>query len=165
METRKRIRLPNYDYSQNGAYFITICTKDKAHTLGTVAHAHVRLTRYGEAVDETIRAIPEVYPNVILEHYVVMPNHIHLLLHLENGPPGCAAPTDVPVVGAEHRPARRASVPQIMSALKSLTTRRCGVSLWQRGYYDHIIRDEEDFLTRWNYIDTNPARWGEDEYA
>ena len=170
MQTRKPLRLSNYDYSQNGVYFVTVCTKDKAHLLGSVVAGRVVLTACGRVVEEAVQAIPGVYPGVMLDHFVVMPNHIHLLVRLESGPPRCAAPTDAAcwparqaadegTVGAGHWPARQTSLPKIISALKSLTTRRCGLPLWQRGYYDHIIRDETDYLTRWNYIDTNPARW------
>ena len=147
MQTRKPLRLSNYDYSQNGVYFVTVCTKDKAHLLGSVVGAgvptgpHTALSEYGQVVEECICQMPSV------EKYVVMPNHIHLLVRLTgDGTMGTSSPT-------------KSGLPMVIRWLKRQTTRRCGIPLWQRGYYDHIIRDETDYLTRWNYIDTNPARW------
>ena len=82
-----------------------------------------------------------------------MPNHIHLLLRIDktHGPAGCPAPT--------------VSLPKIISALKSLSSREAGAVLWQRGYYEHVCRDHHDYLTRWQYIDENPAKWTDDEYC
>lgn len=175
-KSRKHLRLSQYDYGQAGGYFITICTERKARTLcsiGTVSPAGlssagagrpihlssvgaghpagpvVELTEIGLAVDALIRGIPQAYPTVHVEKYVVMPNHIHLLLQIaQTGPAGCPAPT----------------IPKIVGALKSMSVRRVGSPLWQRGYYDHVIRDQTDYLRIWNYIDTNPAKWAEDEY-
>lgn len=90
-----------------------------------------------------------MYPTVQVEKYVVMPNHVHLLLTIsEMGPARCPAPT----------------IPKIIGALKSISTRKAGQAIWQRGYYDHIIRGSADYLRIWDYIDTNPAKWEEDEY-
>lgn len=109
----------------------------------------VELTEIGRAVDTLIRGIPQAYPTARVEKYVVMPNHIHLLLRIvQAGPAGCPAPT----------------IPRIIGALKSMSARRSGKPLWQRGYYDHVIRNEADCLRIWQYIDTNPAKWIEDKY-
>ena len=81
-----------------------------------------------------------------------MPNHLHLLIRLTGqGPSGTPAPTN-------------ARLPQLISVLKRFTNQKCGFSLWQRSYHDHVIRDENDCLTHWQYIDSNPAGWAEDEY-
>lgn len=150
---RKHPRLKQYDYAQAGAYFVTFCTKDRRCVLssvgrGALAPLQVILTAYGEIVDALIQRIPTVYPGVILEHYVIMPNHVHLLLRMkrESGGPGAARPTVQTIVGG----------------IKSLTTRKAGVSIWQTSFYDHIVRDENDFLRIWTYIDENPAKWAED---
>ncbi len=158
MEKRKHPRLKEFDYSSNGAYFVTVCTQGKRHTLGSVVGAghpagpHTELTKFGEIVDNKIRSITDFYPHVFVDTYVVMPNHIHLPLRIDkpHGPAGCPAPT--------------VSLPKIISALKSLSSREAGLALWQRGYYEHICRDYRDYLTRWQYIDDNPAKWAEDEY-
>lgn len=156
---RKRPRLKGYDYSRAGGYFVTICTKHKQHSLSQVvgrglAPAEIQLLPAGQIVAEELELLPQRFPGVFLEHSVIMPNHIHLLLRLT-------------AAGASPRP----TLADVVRALKSLTTRRwnahtgiCGQQLWQPSYHDHIIRDESDFLRRWSYIESNPARWAEDEY-
>lgn len=153
---RKHPRLEAYDYSQTGAYFVTFCTKDKRCLLSSVGRGapvplQVELTACGKIVDALIQNIPVVHPGVILEHYVIMPNHVHLLLRMEpedGGGPGAARPT----------------VQEIVGGIKSIATRRIGASIWQTSFYGHIIRSENDFLRIWTYIDTNPAKWAEGRY-
>lgn len=152
---RKRLRLPQYDYSAAGCYFLTLCTKDKRCTLGSVGRAdpgtpQVRLSPLGELAESYIRSMEEAYAELSVEKYVVMPNHIHLLLMLHGGAPGAARPTQ--------------SISRVVAAFKRLTNREAGETLWQDSYYDHVVRNEQDFLRIWNYIDTNPVRWTEDEY-
>ncbi len=84
--------------------------------------------------------------------YVIMPNHVHVMIEVV-GPSGTPAPTR-----ANQR------IPAFVSALKRMTNRYCGTLLWQRGYYDHVIRNDADYLRVWNHMDTNPAKWAEDEY-
>lgn len=147
---RKPQRLKEYDYSQNGAYFVTICTKNRVPFFGHIVGAahpggpHVELSELGQIVEHHLTAIPHVYQTAALEHYIIMPDHIHFILSLDqNGPPGCAAPT---------------SLPKIVSALKSLCTRSANIPLWQRGYYEHVIRNQQDMDAAAEYILTNPAR-------
>lgn len=150
---RKQNRLTGYDYSQPGCYFVTICSRDREHLFGCVVGAdvligpHVQLSKVGAIVEQTISQIPSV------DKYIVMPNHVHILLRLpvaNNGPMGTSAPTQ--------------SVPWIVRYLKRTVTMACGKTVWQRGYHDHIIRSEADYLRIWDYIDTNPAKWREDCY-
>ena len=150
---RKQNRLTGYDYSQPGCYFVTICSRDREHLFGCVVGAdvligpHVQLSEVGAIVEQTISQIPSV------DKYIVMPNHVHILLRLpvaNNGPMGTSAPTQ--------------SVPWIVRYLKRTVTMACGKTVWQRGYHDHIIRSEADYLRIWDYIDTNPAKWREDCY-
>lgn len=150
---RKPNRLTGYDYSQPGCYFVTICSRDREHLFGCVVGAdvligpHVQLSKVGAIVEQTISQIPSV------DKYIVMPNHVHILLRLpvaNNGPMGTSAPTQ--------------SVPWIVRYLKRTVTMACGKTVWQRGYHDHIIRSEADYLRIWDYIDTNPAKWREDCY-
>lgn len=166
-------RLPNYDYSSAGYYFITFCTKGRVHILSRVemrsslpptvgrddlgapnlSAATVLLTPYGVALNDLILTIPTAYTNVTVQKYVIMPNHVHLLLSIDGpgtGAPGSSRPTQL--------------VPRIIAYLKRMTNRAAGRPIWQTTFYDHIIRDEADYLRIWNYIDTNPAKWGEDEY-
>ena len=150
---RKQPRLPDYDYSQNGAYFVTICSKNKAHLFGNIVGAghlagpHVELSSIGAVVDQHIRCIPQSYPDVFVDSFVVMPNHIHLLLRFDraSGPAGCPAPTG--------------NLSKIIGALKSLCSREAKMPLWQRGYYEHVIRNQEDYLACLEYVDGNPAKW------
>ncbi len=155
---RKPLRLKDYDYSQNGAYFITFCTKGRMPILSSVAVGggvldapQTELTPAGQVVDRYIGDLERYYCWLTVAHYVIMPNHVHLLLLVQDGPPGTSAPTSK-------------AIPQLISTIKRFTNRECGAQLWQRGYYDHILRDEQEFLAAWDYIQTNPAKWAEDEY-
>jgi REP element-mobilizing transposase RayT len=161
MTNRKRPRLQNYDYNQNGVYFITFCTKHRLPILSVsvgrddpARHPPVfELSEIGKNVDKYINSIPEHHPDTTVDKYVIMPNHVHLLLHLEcnaSGAPGSSRPT--------------MTIPRIIAVIKRFSNKDSGMSLWQPSYYDHIIRDENDYLIRWKYIDDNPAKWLEDEY-
>lgn len=149
---RKSLRLPNHDYAC-GWYFVTICTKDKRPSLGTVvggdAHIapHVALSNIGSVAEMYLKRIPGI------DTYVVMPNHVHFILSIcgERGPSRTPAPTN-------------ARLPAFLSAWKRLTNKKAGFPIWQRGYYDHVIRNEADYLRIWQYMDENPVRWTEDEY-
>ena len=151
---RKQNRLNHYDYSQNGAYFITICTIDRKPLLSRITvGAHIvrppitELSNYGEIVKEKINNIPLHYDNVLIDNYVIMPNHIHLIINItENGRTMCA-PT----------------ISRIIKHFKESVTKSIGCCIWQKGFYDHIIRDEEDYLTKCQYIENNPTKWLEDE--
>ena len=152
---RKRLRLPQYDYSAAGCYFLTICTKDKVCSLGSVGRADpgtpwVQLSPLGELAQHHIQTMESAYEGVTVEKSVVMPNHVHLLLTIHSGAPGSARPTQ--------------NLSRMVAAFKRLTNRAAAEQLWQPSYYDHVVRNEQDFLRIWNYIDTNPARWAEDEY-
>lgn len=173
---RKRIRLACWDYNSPGVYFLTFCTLGKKSTLshivgpGILDGPEVRLTHYGKVVQGTLNTLVQSSPQWKLHHYVIMPNHVHLLLELQKvdtareGPSGKPGPTgmaddvlDVP------RPTN-AEVPKFVSSLKRYTNRMCGTQLWQERYYDHVVRNEHDFLRIWKYIDENPAKWTEDRF-
>ena len=152
------MRLKGYDYSQAGCYFITICVHNRLTILSriTVGDAAfgvplLELTEIGIHVKHYIENIMDVNPEIIVDNYVIMPNHIHLLVTIQEGSPRGATPT-------------KDTIPKMINALKSLSTKKYGGTLWQRGYYDHIIRDAKDFETKHDYIDGNPFRWADDEY-
>ena len=165
---RKAIRLPNYDYSSPGAYFVTICTQDKQNLFwksDTNTDKHIEadsavsqnetplpadLTKYGAVVNRAIKNIPAIYPDVILEKYVVMPNHIHLLLRIDGGEDG----------SADTAP----SVSVIVGQMKRWASKQAGHTLWQKSFHEHVIRGERDFLEIWKYIDANPYKWENDCY-
>lgn len=158
---RKQLRLKNYDYSQNGCYFITICTEDKKPILSEIVTVvgcdpapkkEIRLKDCGKTVEKYINSIHMAYSSVYIENYIIMPNHIHILLLIdtygqqtnknENGQPGSSAPT----------------ISNVISAFKHLTNKNVGFNLWQRSFYDHIIHNETDYLNTWNYIEYNALK-------
>ena len=157
LPARRALRLPDYDYSTSGAYFVTLCTVGKQKLLshivgrGALTPPQVQLTSFGHVVEKHILRTNEVYPSVTIDAYVIMPNHVHLIvsIHAQSGGVRAPRPTDLPLV---------------IRSIKSMTTREIGRSVWQTSYYDHIIRNEADALRIRQYIDQNPARWAEDEY-
>jgi len=145
MGQRKATRLSECDYATPGAYFVTICTKNRAPILSRVVgdDAHIVPSGYGQVVERYIRSIPGI------DKYVLMPNHIHKIIRIEVGPMWASAPTQ--------------SISSRIKSFKTLVTKTIGVSIFQRSFYDHVIREEQDYRDVWNYIDQNPARWREDE--
>ena len=145
---RKPTRLKHYDYNSDGAYFITICTHDKQKILcdivgeGLCALPSVKLTPIGKIVEQSIEYISENYNNIRVDKYAIMPNHIHLVITKQTGGHG-----DPPL-----------QVYDIIGRLKSFTNSHYNGTLWQRSFYDHIIRDQNDYLKIWNYIDSNPQK-------
>ena len=154
LPVRKPNRLPNFDYNTPGAYFITICTKDRKNLFWTDVGASIArpqnpsLSKYGAIVDASIREIPLYDPAVSVDHYVVMPNHMHLLLQINTDEDGRAmlAPT----------------ISRVVQQLKGIVTKQIGYSIWQKLFHDHVIRSKKDYLKIWEYIDNNPAKWEED---
>ncbi len=151
---RRPNRLPNYNYSTPGAYFVTICTKDHKCLFWDIVGASIarpqkpKLTRSGTIVDAAIRNIPVYYPAITVDHYVVMPNHIHLLLQIHTDGDG--------------RPMVAPTISTVVQQIKGVITKQLGQSVWQKLFHDHVIRGEKDFLKIWEYIDNNPTRWKED---
>ena len=150
--TRKANRLSDYDYSLPGYYFITFCTEEREPLLGRVVEcdeqAEVLLSLYGQAAKEAIERIPQCYPGVRVDKYVIMPNHVHLLLVLES--------TD--------DPERIPTISRIVQQLKGVITKRLGKNIWQIHFHDHVIRSEQDYREIWQYIDNNPTKWSLDRY-
>ena len=159
---RKSPRLSGYDYSAPGAYFITICTKGKQCILSRIVGGDVLiapqviLTEYGKTADEQMRRMDALYWHITVEQYVIMPNHIHLLLRVdENGPTGASAPT---------RSRQHQAVADFVSTFKRFCSKAYGKTLFQRSYHDHIIRGDADYEKITAYIANNPARWREDRF-
>jgi len=148
---RKRTRLKDYDYSTPGAYFVTVCTHNKKHLLSSIVGEGFHplpkniLTKIGKEVEKTIQYINDDYIGVSISKYVIMPNHIHLILEL----------TESNDTGGRGNP----PLQNVIGQLKSYTTNKYGKSLWQRSFHDHIIRDKEDYNKIWEYIDTNVLKW------
>jgi REP element-mobilizing transposase RayT len=179
---RKQTRLKGYDYSRDGAYFLTLCVKDHAELLGNIEFVppivgggvldappsdpdapYCKLTTYGDFVAKRISDMGRHYENIEIPHYVIMPNHVHMIILIpgngENGTSRTPSPTN-------------AVIPAFVSTLKRFTNKDVGFSLWQRSFHDHIIRDERDYDRIAEYIENNPQCWrddcfyvGRDEYA
>lgn len=178
---RIRNRLPEHDYHQDGIYFITFCTQNKQPILwaqpnpvgerisqpdsvgersalpSTSMSVSQSLSQYGQIVENGILRIPQSYQSVFVDHYVIMPNHVHLLIRIENPPNR----------GGSQNLLNRSSNPSlstIINQLKGAITKQIGKSIWQRSFYDHIIRDDQDYERIWQYIEWNPLKWQEDQY-
>lgn len=158
---RKTNRLQGYDYSSNGVYFVTICTQNKECVLsrivgdGVLDVPKMMLSKYGKAVDEQIALMNSMLDNVIVEKYVIMPNHIHLLIRIENKSDSGSSRTPTPT---------NSLVSIFVSTLKRFTNKNVGKKLWQRSYYDHIVRNESEHLKIWEYINSNAQKWQNDKY-
>ena len=154
LPARKPTRLPNFDYSTPGAYFITICTKDRKCILGNIVGGgaldapQMQTNHIGKMVEKYILSGNKT-PYVHVDKYVIMPNHIHMILLINNGASRASSPTN-------------AVIPRFVSALKRFCNQDTGFTIFQRSYHDHIIRNEQDYLRIWEYIDNNPVRWKED---
>ena len=167
LQKRKPLRLERYDYNRAGAYFITICTQNKHCLLsrivgtGVLDCPEIALTPYGKIADKYINQLNNFYQHISVDRYVIMPNHIHILLFvsphnnlnlIENGQSRTPVPT-----GAN------SFVSQFVSTFKRFCNKEYGKNLWQSRFYDHIIRNQKDYEEHANYIHKNPLRWYHDE--
>lgn len=166
---RRSIRLPGFDYAQAGTYFVTLCAAGRECLFGDVVDGHVTLTPLGEVVTACWEAIPVHAPAVDLDAYVVMPNHLHgLVVITADG----ANERGI----ANHRPRTErfgqpvpGSLPTILRSFKAAVTsqvnvlrRTPGAPVWQRNYYEHIVRDDRSRERIRSYIAANPSQWDED---
>ena len=158
---RKKNRLENYDYSACGAYFITICTRGRREILSRIivggdvldAPKKEELLPYGEIAKKYIHQLNDFYVDIVVDRYVIMPNHIHIILFVsQNGASRTSPPTR-----------QHTTVSKFVSTLKRFCNKEYGENIWQRSYYDHIIRDREDYEKHVRYICENPLRWRYDE--
>ena len=155
------IRLRGADYNCNGVVFLTICTKDRRCILSRIVGTgvpdgpQIELTKYGQIADKYIHQLDDFYDYLSVKSYVIMPNHIHILLLVkgdENGP----SRTPVPTV--------QNSVPsRFVSTFKRFCNKECGMNIWQYRSNDHIIRSRDDYEEHIKYIYENPIRWYYDE--
>jgi putative transposase len=182
-QRRSSLRLPEFDYSTPGAYFITICTARKSSLFGQVVADGVSLTAAGSMVASTWSQLPHHYPAVQTDAFIVMPNHIHGILVLTGEHPDEALPNDgqawEPAPTPEPNTTQQAglkpdptfSLSDVVHRLKTLTTRRFAElqhesgrrptyrRLWQRNYYEHVIRDDDSLQRIREYIANNPLAW------
>ncbi len=154
---RKPTRLKNYDYGNSGYYFITICTHNRKNLLSNIIVGEglplPQLTIQGEIANKYILLVSKKYPSVKIDKYIIMPNHIHIIMCIDNNGRGNPSPTISNVIGW----LKYNITKQINRKYNTI-----GTNVFQRSFHDHIIRDEDDYLKIWNYIDTNPQKWSAD---
>ncbi len=167
LKSRKQNRSEYIDYSAAGAYFVTICAKDKKklfwnmeklqpqkiaenfhNAVGAIInrpHAECPISRYGAIVEACINNISDHYNNVVVDKYVIMPDHIHMILIILPDQSGrlIIAPT----------------ISQVVKQMKTAATKAAGIPLWQRSFFDHVIRNREDYEEVCKYIYNNPLKW------
>ena len=165
---RKQNRILDYDYSQNGAYFITICTKDRKPLLSDIEgdEAFIILKPYGEIAERWIRMISEKYPQVTVDKYVIMPDHIHMVFRIDSVGEAFRLPCDSDAMQRSGTGNPSPTVGNIMGWYKYQVSKQInqlrntiGEKVFQRSYYDHVIRNQRDYEEIWEYIEKNPKRW------
>jgi len=181
IHNRRSIRLKGYDYSSGGAYFITVCTQGRECLFGQIADGEMRMNDEGRIVAEEWLNTGQIRDNVQLDEWVVMPNHFHGIVVIADDRRGTAnirrgtarrAPTAMhhsTTVEQFGKPVS-GSIPTIIRSFKSAATKRInelrqmpGAKLWQRNYYEHIIRRDDEMNKIREYILNNPAQWAEDK--
>ena len=153
---RKNTRLKYYNYDKRGICFITICTKERRNILSQVVGTGVpdcplvALSEYGEIADKYIKQLSEFYDDINVSDYVIMPDHIHMMIVItEDGPSGTPVPTDI----------QNSKLSRFISTFKRFCNKEYSENIWQRRSYDHIIRDRDDYCEHLKYIHENPKRW------
>lgn len=174
---RRSIRLKGYDYLQPGAYYVTIVVWQRECLFGEVVNGKMKLNEHGLVAKQQLEKLPKRFPNIELGAFIIMPNHIHVIVIIINGR-GTAENLKNP----DGEPSRRAptqerfqkpvkgSIPTIIRSYKSAVAYRInlmrgtqGVPVWQRNYYEHVIRNQQELQTKTDYIEANPMLWDEDD--
>ncbi|MDR3559377.1 MAG: hypothetical protein P4L62_02845 [Candidatus Pacebacteria bacterium] len=165
MKNRKPNRLRNYDYSQNGMYFVTICTKDREYFFGDIADQKINSSNIGIIAQRCWLEIPNHFPHIALDEFVIMPNHIHGIIEIIN---------PEPVGGNNYCPLRdlpwqtlwARSLSSAVRGFKIGVTKWCNENnyyfCWQQNYFDHIVRNDAELNRIREYIRNNPANWNRD---
>ena len=176
---RHSIRLTGYDYTQNGCYFLTICTRNRECLFGEIQNAMMFLSDIGMKVNECWLDIPNHFPQIVLHEYVIMPNHLHGIIEINNT--NTIESNIGVIVGANNHSPLRSPQPQttpsllqfrpngtsrtvgsVVRGFKIGVTKQVGFSPWQRNYYEHIIRNGESYNIIVQYMAQNPMKWEED---
>ena len=155
---RKELRIKGYSYSDVGYYFVTICVNNRMKILSNVEfnentnHAKIELLPKGIIAEQYIKSINQIYNNINVLSYIIMPNHIHMVIEIiNNGSSRTPTPTNE-------------TIPFIISTFKRLTNKEYKEKIWQRNYYEHIIRNEKEYIEIVEYIQNNPLKWENDKY-
>ena len=182
---RRSVRLQGYDYSQVGAYFVTIVTWQREFLFGDIVYKEMMLSPYGEIVQKWWNEIPVHFPNVETGAFVIMPNHVHGIIFIVEGRRGTVSvPRDYGentilqnnhvvgiTQGGKTPPLRKPTLGQIVAYFKYQSTKEMNrientgtvTKFWQRNYYEHIIRNDKDLQNKTDYIESNPHLWDEDD--
>jgi len=176
--TRKQIRLKNYDYSLNGYYFITVCSMDRKNIFGEIINNEdsvgangcwpdnnikIKLNRFGLIVDEELKNTENIRHEIKLGQYAIMPNHLHCIIIINR------AASQPPLQTTSNIINRKQTLSSFVSGFKSVVTKRINIlrgtpkkPVWQRSYYDHIIRSNKSLKRIREYISGNPVNWKQD---
>ena len=180
LRQRKPNRLKNYDYSKKGAYFVTICTKNREEILGRIIGVGAncvrpQLTDIGSIIENEILKLSKIYDYVLVDCYVIMPNHVHMILVIRNL--NCVIDDETESIDDETesidekhesvdekcgRTQFAPTLSRIIKQWKGSITKQIGFSPWQKSFHDHIIRNENDYNRIVTYIENNPANWEDD---
>ncbi|SDM66627.1 transposase [Acetanaerobacterium elongatum] len=169
LTSRKPNRLQNYDYSKKGMYFITICVQERHEMLWKpvgancvrpqstqITNSTFLLSDIGNIIKNEIDKLSAIYPNANVDKYVIMPNHVHMIINLS-----CSEKAWEETRG---RTQFAPTISRIIKQFKGSITKQIGFSIWQKSFHDHIIRDEQEYKAVSDYIDQNPQKWQEDCY-
>jgi len=166
---RRSIRLANYDYSQTGAYFITLCIQNRQCLFGQIMEGEMELNEYGQIVQAEWLKTAQIRTNLVMDEFIAMPNHVHGIIVINNPRRGTMHRAPTPIIEQFGKPVSN-SIPTIIRGFKSAVTTRINkmrntpaIQVWQRNYYEHVIRNEIDLEEIREYIQKNPLKWLEDE--
>lgn len=145
LPVRKRLRLKEFDYSKEEMYFITLCIKNRMELLGKIAETNrIELTKLGNISEQYIKEIEKKYINIRIDEYVIMPNHIHLLI----------------IINKQNE----ITISRIIKQYKMYVSKINGFSIWQKSFYEHIVRNEKEYWKIKKYIRDNIINWKQDKY-
>ncbi len=157
---RKRNRLECFDYNQSSAYFITLCVNNRKKILskivgtGVLDCPQICLLKHGKIAEKYINQLNDFYDNISIDKYIIMPDHIHMIITIINGQSRTPVPTDTIIINNKN-----STISKFVSTFKRFCNKEYDKNIWQPRYHDHIIRNQEDYQEIWKYIDDNPHRW------
>jgi REP element-mobilizing transposase RayT len=169
---RKDLRLKQYDYSKAGYYFVTICTENKGSVLGIVVNGFMQLNAAGEMIKKWIMKLNSREENIKLDEFVIMPNHIHFILVIVGADP-CVSPPGMTDIAGTHMGVplhtiiqwfKTISTNEYIKGVKDSQYRPFDKRFWQRNYYEHVIRKDNELQGIREYITNNPTKWELDKY-
>jgi len=174
---RRSIRLMGYDYASAGAYYVTIVAWQRECLFGEVVNKEMVLSKFGLVAKQQWEKLPKRFPNIELGAYIIMPNHMHGIIEIINDRGTAESLTNLDGESSRRAPTKeqyqkpvKGSIPTIIRSYKSAVSYRInlmrgtdGVPVWQRNYYEHVIRNETDLQNKTDYIESNPLLWDEDD--